>query len=1785
MSNNKKCSWLFGTVLLVIAATLAFARAPQYQVGGGRFSTAPVSQLPVGATQTLLPDGRTLVLGGQDAQGHITAIAAIEDSYTGALTPLASQLNVPRAYHVTSVLPNGTVLISGGIGAQGAVVTQAEIFDPQSEIFSQLAGTTPTARAFHSATLLTDGTLLIAGGVSSAGQMLTNIEIWDYRTGKASSPKGKLSSARRNHSAFLLGNGTVLLLGGRDDKGNPIASGDIYDPQTQSVASVATPETLLAPPAGLLTEVKATSPEDGATDVRADALISMRLSRPVLMQSINDSTIDFQGPSGIVPANIVGAEGGMLAFLTPTQPLLPGTTYIVKVSGMADATHNTVAYTNFSFTTAGSAPTDGFWTPTSDWNYHGPFDPKWQNLPPLQAPRGVTAIAGQVLKFDGRPLVWVAIELDDSSYAMSTPQLGSAYAGTKNRVYTDGTGRFLLKNVTAGHHMMMVIGTTVNSPSAKYGIYEIGVDAKPGITNALPYTIWSGALDTAHTVTISSPTTAPEIISSPWMPGLDLRIPTGTTITGYDGSTITQVNMTPIPLNRPPFPLPAVRVPIYFTVQPGAAYLTVNGQRGKTGAQLYYPNTFDYPVGSAFSFWNYDPGKLGWYVYGHGKVSADRYQVIPDPGVAIYQFTGAMTSPHNLQPPNPPVCQNTIGKPIDVCSGNFLTTHTDLAIQDVIPIALTRTYDSGDNIGSRAFGIGMNHTYDMYLVDGDNTCQTYTSVDLVLGDGSMINFKRITPGTDYPNALMQNTTTPGPWFGALLQAGPWTITTKDGTKYTFGDGNCVYTRSQLTALLGVQDRYGNSIALSRDSNFNLTQITSTNGRWIQLTYNSNNLVTQAKDNLGRTVTYSYDSAGRLTQFVDANGGVWNYTYDILNRMLTVQNPRGIFQEVNTYDTSNRVTVQTLADQSTWKLSYPTCQMNGCAFETDVEDPNDSPGNTITNKFFFNSAQFLLSKTLAYNQPEQEIYSYTLDPSTNLVTKVIDPLNHETDYTYTVDGLGNIQSIKALADTSNPATTQFTYDVYSQIASVTNPLNHTAQYQRDGLGNLTCIQDANGNQTLFTYFGNGQVQTISSVLNPQSQCSSSSPSMTTTFAYDFGDLSSVTDPMGFFTQFAHDPIGRLLSTTDPLQNITRYAYDPLDRVTTVTDPKSGVSSFTYDGNDNLLTVKDARQQGTSYQTSYQYDDQDRVGLHTDPLQRQESYQYDKDGNLTSFTDRRGIPAIFIYDHLDRRKTAAFNAVPASGGTCPNLSNYNCDSSIAYTYDGWNRPTQANDSIMGASNFTYTDATRTFEESNPLGNVTSVFDLAGRRTSMTVGGQTAVSYTYDNANRLTQIAQGSAAVGFQYDNINRRTLLTLANNVTQTYGYDNGSRLTSITYKSGGTTLGALNYNYDNAGRRTQVSGSYERQTLPNQIMLATYDYANELTQWNDLPLSYDSDGNMLNDGTNTFAWSARNQLKTVNGTSNFQYDGLGRRYRTNSNTQSLYDGIDSVQELASGVAQANRVTGGVDEFFSRADSTGTYYPLTDALGSAIALTNASGSVVTNYTYDPYGNTSISGNSNSNSVEYTGRENEGNGLYYYRARYYEPALARFISEDPNGLRGGINEYNYAYADPVNFLDPLGLGGAAPGQICTYNCQMMPNGLPPMRRPQDLQEPPTNEDYINAISGTVTRMADRQCRCLQAFDTSTTGKVVDFFSPLSIIPGMGPDYRESIVEDVGFGSAKFAVFKFFQRASETMAGTPAGSMSGVVAEVGEVVAKDVIWPVAVGAGATQVMAHAGCAIYSFF
>lgn len=1577
-------------ILVVVSLCLAVPAAFAGQQANHPSSAASPAVLS-GQTATLLPDGTLLLAGGQDASGRVTGSLRIRDAQ-GQERALATALRIPRAAHSATVLPDGAVLLTGGVGADGQVVQQAEIFDPLTQTLQLLDAGSPTPRAFHSATLLTDGRVLLAGGIAAGGQALDSAEVWDYRQKTSVAVAGRMTDARWGHASTLLPDGTVLLSGGKGADSNPLSTSNIFDPQTQTfllVADANTAQSLL--PA---LRVEASFPQDGARDIPVDVILSLRFSRSLNLATVNPSTILLKNSTSVT-ATVVGAEGGMLAFITPVGTLEAGVTYTLTLRGLADKSGQMLPETIITFTTAGvanpSAGGDG-----SDAGLNSP----WRKLPPLEAAPGMTALAGQVLKLNGDPLEHVLLEID------------------KKTTYTDKTGRFLLRELTAGHHIMYIDGAPANSDGAVYGLYRVGVDITAGQTNVLNYTIWMTALDMEHVVRFPSPSTSEVVVTNPYIPGLELHIPPDTVIRDARGRVVTELGITPIPMRQPPFPLKrGVVFPVYFTIQPGGASFSTAGTswsagQAPRGAQIRYQNYPNARPGTRFDFWNYDPAQKGWYVYGKGRVSGDQRMIIPDNGTQIWSFDGAMVSLPGNAPGNGPQGSNPDdGEPVDLQTGLFVYRKTDLILPDVIPIVITRTYRQDDSI-SRAFGIGASLPYDMFMVGDSNCCGTfsegYTYQDLILADGGRVHFTRTSPCNGYCNygdAVYTATSMPGEWYGATLRwgGGPvpgtaWVMKKRDGTYYYFRDSDGS-SNARYAAVLGIQDRHGNMLTLTRDGSGNLLKITSPNGRWVQFTYDGSSRITQAQDNIGRTLTYTYDGSGRLWTATDPNGGVTTYTYDANDNMLAIKDPRQIVYLTNEYDANNRVMRQTTADGAVWRFQY---DLNGINVDNVTQTTVTDPRGYI-RKVMFNSDGYMTTDTRAYGQPEQQTITYERQASSGFISSVTDALNRKTAFTY--DSMGNVTSITRMAGTAQAVTTSLGYDsTFNQLASVTDPLNHAVTITRDYAGNATAITDGLGHQITFAYNSQGLPLTVSDALGN-----------TTQYAYEGSDPVAVTDPAGNTTLLFVDAVGRIAATTDPSGNTIVYDYSPVNQILQITDPLHGTTSFGYDENGSLRTMTDA----LNHITSWTYDAMDRLQTRTDPLLRQESLSYDLAGGLASSTDRKGQVTSFGYDALNRINFVGY-------GTTMNGGTPAYESTATYTYDSGNRLIRADDSSGGTIQLGYDNLDRKTSETNSLGTVTYSYDAAGRPATTTIAGQPEISYSYDNANRLTQVMQGVALVQFDYDDADRQTGLTMSNGTGTSYSYDNNSHITGIAYNFAGTPLGNLTYSYDQLGHRTQTGGSMARTLLPASVGSAVYDAANELTNWNGTLLAYDLNGNMLSDGSNVFAWNARNQLAALNNLA-LQYDAFSRRTRNSAGKEFLYSGLNAVQEI-SGTIVTNSLTGGIDEIFSRTTPDGSFTPLTDALGSVLGLVDSGGNLVVSYSYDPFGGTSAFGASVSNPFLYTGREYEGNGLYYYRDRYYSPLFGRFISEDP--LEAGNNFYAYAADDPIEWVDPLGLDVGAPG-----------------------------------------------------------------------------------------------------------------------------------------------------------
>jgi RHS repeat-associated protein len=173
-----------------------------------------------------------------------------------------------------------------------------------------------------------------------------------------------------------------------------------------------------------------------------------------------------------------------------------------------------------------------------------------------------------------------------------------------------------------------------------------------------------------------------------------------------------------------------------------------------------------------------------------------------------------------------------------------------------------------------------------------------------------------------------------------------------------------------------------------------------------------------------------------------------------------------------------------------------------------------------------------------------------------------------------------------------------------------------------------------------------------------------------------------------------------------------------------------------------------------------------------------------------------------------------------------------------------------------------------------------------------------------------------------------------------------------------------------------------------------------------------------------------------GTVTFKYDPFGRRIQKtgpSGATGYLHDGINVIEEVDAGGNAVARYTqgSGVDHPLAMTRAGVTSFYEQDAPRSITSLSDTAGAITDTYTYDSYGNLTASSGTTTNPFRYTGREfDPETGLYYYRARYYDPQIGRFINEDPLGFDGGMDFYAYADNNPVNEIDPLGLqGGMGP------------------------------------------------------------------------------------------------------------------------------------------------------------
>ena len=1004
---------------------------------------------------------------------------------------------------------------------------------------------------------------------------------------------------------------------------------------------------------------------------------------------------------------------------------------------------------------------------------------------------------------------------------------------------------------------------------------------------------------------------------------------------------------------------------------------------------------------------------------------------------------------------------------MDLQYGLFTYTERDLFLGDVIPIDFTRTYRSqgSGHFLTKSFGLDSSGPYEAYLVFDSSG----TRIEMTMGDGSVVNFDNpagTTVSAPYDFLVYKNTDNQGSYRNAYIYrdsiADPtFTVVFQDGRHWAFS--------AYSARLVWIEDRVGNRMTFTRPNvNAYVSRVTSPNGRFVDVAYNTAGAISQITDNIGRSFSYTYDSAtNELRTVTDPNGKVRQYGWDANKNLVQVTDPNGNVMVKNTMEVlslmttpcgsaavpapfqfnTGRVLSQKLADGSTFQYGYngavvqAACDATGAqttVSASTLSQVTDRRG--VVRKVALDAKANVTSDTQALGKPEQQVTTYVFDPATNLMSSRTDALNRQTTYQY--DANGNLKSVTRLAGTPDAVTTSTTYEpAFNQPQTLTDGNGHTTTLGYDFHGSLVSIKDALGHVTTLGREPEGRVASITNALGK-----------TTQLTYSGADLVSVKDPLGRQTQFLTDAVGRVMTRIDGLGNRTYLTWDPLNRLAQITDALGGLTKFGYDNNGNVLTQTDAK----GHATTFTYNGIGQVASKKDALLNLETELYEPGGLVKQRTDRKGQVSGVTYDNLGRVATIGF------GATTAHPTAYTSTSTL--TWDAGNRLTQIVD-VQGAVTTTitrtYDGLNRMTSETTEQGEVDYTYDNGGRRKSMTIknGPPTArviaqaVNYGYDSADRLTSLQQVAGPVNnsvaqtvtFAYDNANRLTTQTVASGPVTAYTYTDADEVASITYKTAaGAVITSGTYTYDAAGHRTSVSGGLATfvQATGADITDAAYNANNQLTTWGGKTFTYDRNGNLASDGVSTYAFDARNQLSSVSGgsTATYRYDGQGRRLMktiNSSTTAFAYDGDNFVQELAglgnTSAINANLLTGGIDQTFMRGTGTGSTatlnWVLPEANNSTVITANAAGTIQKSYAYDAYGNTTPGAGTDANSQQYTGRENDGNGLYYYRNRYYMPGCMRFISEDPIGWASGqADDYAYVGGNPVSLKDPQGQSVAA-------------------------------------------------------------------------------------------------------------------------------------------------------------
>lgn len=897
------------------------------------------------------------------------------------------------------------------------------------------------------------------------------------------------------------------------------------------------------------------------------------------------------------------------------------------------------------------------------------------------------------------------------------------------------------------------------------------------------------------------------------------------------------------------------------------------------------------------------------------------------------------------------------GKPVELSTGNYYESFTDLAIPGRGPaLDLTRTYNSLLASQDGPFGYGWTSPYQMALHPGPYT-NGQATMQVVQENGTLVAFSWNGSAWVAPSRV----------FATLIQNGDgtYTFTRRSRDQYVFDASGLLLRQVSLLGFAGspsptVAAAYTTMLAYTSGR---LTTVTDPAGRTLTFSYGTNGKVSQVADSSGRQVSYGYNSDGELTDVTDVESGNTHFGYappsgqPVDHLLRTVRDPRGNTIETNVYDSDGRVTSQsqvvTQNDAATGS-SYQTTRTltfdyTSIASATKVTDPK---GNITVDAY---SDGVLTSETKGYGTSKASTWTYVHDSNTLGTTQTTDPYGGVTKDTW--DSAGNRLTHQdpggdCLA-TPNTGCWTWTYNSFGQVLTSRDPKLVTTTYTRDGTtgllqststpldtdpgtnqvtshaygdsdhpGDVTSVTDPRGKAWTYTYDAAGDQTSATDPLSHTAKacfdsigrrtktitpkgvaggvtCSSSSPAAYTTYdTYDdFGDLLVVTDPLGHQTTRHYDADRNVDSFTDGDSKTTSYAYDEANEPISITraDSPATVLRNEYFDDGSLKAQAD----GAGQVTSYTYDPLERLSSMTDPVHPAVTVDHDQvvSGSLqnkTIITDPAGTQTL-AYDSYRRLDTVTY-----SDGTTPNVD---------YGYDADSQRTSMADGT-GTSSWSWDSLHRMTWHTNGAGKTVSyTYWLDDQVKTIAYATGKAVTRTPDDAGRTHTIADWlSHTTTLDYDADNFLTTQTYPNSAVASYSPDGADRLVGITQTPVSGTSASWSYTRDAANLLTNVTstgvGTTESYT-PNAL--------NQLASVNSATLSYDAADNLTRatDGTRQ-KFDVANELCYRSPTTNspactappsdattFSYDSRGNRTgKAPSTAVSSSYGYDQADRLIS-----------------------------------------------------------------------------------------------------------------------------------------------------------------------------------------------------------------------------------------------------------------------------------------------